>query len=159
MVPTTNLPARSILLEERHPTGQPYLKTSRTSRSSRYVCTCPETNQFSLITPHRACGQVIALGLDILFAKKILKLKNTHFQKSILTQEGFSSNLKVSSTTLQLGKSSWPLQILLVCRLGKGSATPETQTLLAPNHTPYHSRDIRLNTPTLLLSLQLALGP
>ena len=51
-----------------------------------------------------------------------------------------------SSTTLQLDKSSWPSQILLVCRLGKGWTTQETQTLPAPNHTPYGT-----NTPTLLL--------
>ena len=38
--------------------------------------------------------------------------------------------------TLQLDKCSWPLQILLVCRLGKGSTTPETQTSPAPNHPP-----------------------
>ena len=61
---------------------------------------------------------------------------DTHFQKSILSQEGFM----VSSTALQLSKSLWPSQILLVCRLGKGLATPETQTLPAPNHTPYGSR-------------------
>ena len=48
------------------------------------------------------------------------------------------------STTLQLDKFSWPSQILLVCRLGKGWATQETQTLPAPNHTPYGT-----NTPTL----------
>ena len=47
-------------------------------------------------------------------------------QKSIFTQEGFSSNLMVSSTTLQLDKSLWPSQILLVCRSGRGSVTPET---------------------------------
>ena len=33
----------------------------------------------------------------------------THFQKPILTQEGFSSNLMACSTALQLDKSSWPL--------------------------------------------------
>ena len=65
--------------------------------------------------------------------------------------EGFSTNLMA---TLQLGKSSWHSQILLVCCLGKGSATPERQTLLAPNHTPY-GRDIRLNMPTLLLHILL----
>ena len=41
---------------------------------------------------------------------------------------------------VQLDKSSWPLKILLVCRLGKGSVTPEIQTLPATNHTPYGSR-------------------
>ena len=45
-----------------------------------------------------------------------------------------------SSTAFQLGKSSWPSQILLVYRLGKASTTPETQTLSAPNHTPFGSR-------------------
>ena len=45
-----------------------------------------------------------------------------------------------SSTALQLGKSSWPSQILLVYRLGKASTAPETQTLPAPNHTPFCSR-------------------
>ena len=35
------------------------------------------------------------------FARKM----NTHFQKSILTQEGLSSNLKASSTALLLDKS------------------------------------------------------
>ena len=54
---------------------------------------------------------------------------NTHFQRSILTQIGFSSNLMVSGTAEQLDKSSWPSQILIVCRLGKGLTTPETQTL------------------------------
>ena len=44
----------------------------------------------------------------------------------------------VSSTTLQLDKSSWPSSVPFA--LVKGSATPETQTLLAPNHTPHGSR-------------------
>ena len=48
----------------------------------------------------------------------------------------------LSSTTLQLGKSSWPSQILLMCRLGKGSANCQLQT------TPPTVLDIRLNTPT-----------
>ena len=59
---------------------------------------------------------MIALGLDYIFInlvysvckKKFETQKNTHFQKSISTQEGFSSNLMASSTALQLGKSLWP---------------------------------------------------
>ena len=47
-----------------------------------------------------------------------------------------------SSTTLQLGKSSWPSQILLMCRLGKGSANCQLQT------TPPTVLDIWWNTPT-----------
>ena len=47
-----------------------------------------------------------------------------------------------SSTTLQLGKSWWPSQILLMCRLGKGSANCQLQT------TPPTVLDIRFNTPT-----------
>ena len=58
-----------------------------------------------------------------------------------LTQEGFSLNLMASSTTLQLGKSWWPSQILLMCRFGKGSANCQLQT------TPTTVLDIRLNTP------------
>ena len=103
------------------------------------LCNCTEQNSketlehwgisissySSLITPCRACaarGQVIALGL-LYVCKKIFE---THFQKSISTQEGFSSNLMAFSTALQLGKSSWPSQILIVYRLGKASATPES---------------------------------
>ena len=84
---------------------------------------------------------MIALGLDyiayiiIVSAKKIPK--NTHFQKSISTQEGFSSNSMASSTAYELGKSSWPSQILLVCRLGTGSASSETQTLTRSKPHPY----------------------
>ena len=60
-----------------------------------------------------------------------------------------------SSIALQLCKSSWPSQILLVYRLGKASTTPETRTLPAPNHTPFG----RLNTPTSIsYSLALELG-
>ena len=57
-----------------------------------------------------------------------------------------------SSTTLQLGKSSWPSQILLVCRLGKRWTTQETQTLPAPNHTLSGTRYM----PTLLLHCTIA---
>ena len=57
-----------------------------------------------------------------------------------------------SSTALQLDKSSWPLQILLVYRLGIASTTPETQTrntniASSKYHTP-------LNTPTTATPLQ-----
>ena len=61
---------------------------------------------------------MIALGLEY---------KNSHFHKSILTQDGFSSNLMAICTALQLDKYLWPSQILLVYRLGKVSPTPETQ--------------------------------
>ena len=75
--------------------------------------------------------------------------KNTHFEMSILTQIGFSSNLMASGTVQQLDKSSWPSQIPIVCRLGKGSPMPETHT--APNHTPTIADFVPkwLNTPTL----------
>ena len=62
---------------------------------------------------------------------------DTHFRSPF---QGFFSNLMASSTALQLGKSLWPSQILVVYRLGKASTTPETQTLPAPNHTPFGSR-------------------
>ena len=77
--------------------------------------------------------------------------KNTHFEMSILTQIGFSSNLMASGTVQQLDKSSWPSQIPIVCRLGKGSPMPETH--IAPNHTPTIADTVPkwLNTPTLLL--------
>ena len=82
---------------------------------------------------------------------------------SILTQIGFSSNLMASGTVQQLDKSSWPSQIPIVCRLGKGSPMPETH--IAPNHTPTIADTVPkwLNTPTLLLGTWLAslqlLGP
>ena len=69
----------------------------------------------NLITPRHACaarGQVFALGLDMSAKKIFLNSKNTHFKKSVSTQEGFSSNLMASSTALQLGKSSWPSRLL-----------------------------------------------
>ena len=76
--------------------------------------------------------------------------KNTHFEMSILTQIGFSSNLMASGTVQQLDKSSWPSQISIVCPLGKGSPMPETH--IAPNHTPTIADTVPkwLNTPTLL---------
>ena len=82
--------------------------------------------------------------------------KNTHFEMSILTQIGFSSNLMASGTVQQLNKSSWPLQIPIVCRLGKGSPMPETH--IAPNHTPTIADFVPkwLNTPTLLYYWDLA---
>ena len=75
--------------------------------------------------------------------------KNTHFEMSIRTQIGFSSNLMASGTVQQLDKSSWPSQIPIVCHLGKGSPMPETH--IAPNHTPTIADFVPkwLNTPTL----------
>ena len=91
-----------------------------------------------VFTPCAAWGQVIVL--------------------SILTQEGFSLNLMTSSTALQLNKSSWPSQILLVYLfLGKALPTPETQTLPAPSHTPYSSRytvEHAYSTSALVLCLR-----
>ena len=68
-----------------------------------------------IISPRRARaprGQVIALGLP----KKFLNSLSEVYLNT-------GRHLMVSSTTLQLDKSSWPLQILLVCRLGKGLTT------------------------------------
>ena len=108
-------------------------------------------------TPRRACA---AKGLsdcswtglyNYIYRNFFQNSKNTHFQKSISTQEGFSSNSMASSTTYELGKSSWPSQILLVCRLGTGSASSETQTLTRSKPHPYCIA-IRLNSlalPTL----------
>ena len=94
--------------------------------------------------PARACaarGYVIALGLDyIVSAKKFQSSKNTHFQKFISTQEGFSSNSMASSTAYELGKSSWPSQILLVCCLGNVCASDDAD--------PVTRSKPRLNTPT-----------
>ena len=107
---------------------------------------------------------MIALGLDIArFCKKKFKLKNTHFQKSILTQEGFSSNLRASSTTLQLDQFLWPSQILLVCiySLGKGSATPDTRQLqttpprIVYNYVVEHTYSTVCTACTAAYSLQL----
>ena len=67
-----------------------------------------------------------------------------------------------SSTALQLDKSSWSLQILIVYRLGKVSPTPEAQALPAPNHTPYGSRYMVEHTYQHIVassSGDLALGP
>ena len=55
---------------------------------------------------------MIALGLDFIYIMCLQKMfLNSHFQKSISTQEGFSSNLMASSTTLQLGKSANPVSV------------------------------------------------
>ena len=94
----------------------------------------------SLLTPRahaRARGYVIGIYiiycLDFFWNQSFIS-KITHFEMSILTQIGFSSNLMASGTVQQLDKSSWPSQIPIVCRLGKGSPMPETH--VAPNHTP-----------------------
>ena len=115
-----------------------------------------------VITPRahaRARGYVIGRGVHILsglFLEPIFYLQK-YFEMSILTQIGFSSNLMASGTVKQLDKSSWPSQIPIVCRLGKGSPMPETH--IAPNHTPTIADFVPkwLNTPTLLYlaSLQL----
>ena len=44
-----------------------------------------------------------------------------------------------SGTAWQLDKSSWPSQILIVCRLGKGLTTPETQTTHQCSSKPYRA--------------------
>ena len=97
----------------------------------------------------RARGYVIGRGvynyIVIYLQKKIrtffLSFKNTHFQTPISTQEGFSSNLIASCMPWQLQKPSCPVQILLVCRLGTGSASSETQTLTRSKpHCMLHAR-------------------
>ena len=102
----------------------------------------------------RARGYVIGRGVHIyivwtFFWNQSFISKNTHFEMSILTQIGFSSNLMASGTVQQLDKSSWPSQIPIVCCLGKGSPMPETH--IAPNHTPTIADFVPkwLNTPTL----------
>ena len=116
------------------------------------------------VTPRahaRARGYVIGRGVHIyivwtFFWNQSFISKNTHFEMSILTQIGFSSNLMASGTVQQLDKSSWPSQIPIVCRLGKGSPMPETH--IAPNHTPTIADFVPkwLNTPTLLYYWDLA---
>ena len=81
--------------------------------------------------------------------------KNTHFEMSILTQIGFSSNLMASGRVQQLDKSSWPSQIPIVCRLGKGSPMPETH--IAPNHTPTIADFVPKCCTTGIWLMQLAL--
>ena len=109
--------------------------------------------------PARACASkglcdrswcpYIIYCLDFFWNQSFIS-KNTHFEMSILTQIGFSSNLMASGTVQQLDKSSWPSQIPIVYRLGKGSPIPETH--VAPNHTPTIADFVPkwLNTPTLL---------
>ena len=105
---------------------------------------------------------MIALGLDFIvyiwcLKKKIetQKISEVHFNTGRLLLE-----FNASSTSLQLGKSSWPSQILLVYRLGKASTTPETQTLPAPNHTPFGSRYMptSLHSSAAQLASSRALG-
>ena len=74
---------------------------------------------------------MIALGLDYI-------AKNKQTQEGFLTQEGFSSNLMASSIDLQPDlQLDNPVSVSLI---GKVSPTPESQTLPAPNHTPFRSR-------------------
>ena len=108
--------------------------------------------------PARACASkglcdrswcpYIIYCLDFFWNQSFIS-KNAHFEMSILTQIGFSSNLMASGTVQQLDKSSWPSQIPIVCRLGKGSPMPETH--IAPNHTPTIADTVPkwLNTPRL----------
>ena len=86
---------------------------------------------------------VVSINLHF-FGTNILSLK-------ILTFRG-SLNLMASDVAEQLDKSSWPSQILLVCCLGKGLTTPETQTLHQLQTTPPMIADTVpkwLNMPTL----------
>ena len=111
--------------------------TKLTSESSKERC----LGLVFITPPHAYAAKGLSdcswTGLYIVSAKKISKLKNTHFQKSISTQEGFSSNSVASSTAYELGKSSWPSQILIVCCLGTGSASSETQTGTRSKPHPY----------------------
>ena len=121
---------------------------------------CAVASGFSNIYPAHACASKGLCDrswclysihcLDFFWNQSFIS-KNTHFEMSILTQIGFSSNLMASGTVQQLDKSSWPSQIPIVCRLGKGSPMPETH--IAPNHTPTIADTVPkwLNTPTLLL--------
>ena len=131
------------------------------------LCSGPNTHTHTPIITPRTCaskGYVIGRGVHILyivwtfFWNQSFISKNTHFEMSILTQIGFSSNLMASGTVQQLDKSSWPSQIPIVCRLGKGSPTPETH--IAPNHTPTIADFVPkcLNTPTLLALASRAFG-
>ena len=97
-------------------------------------------------------GVQIYINLQFFWNQSFIS-QNTHFQSSVSTQIGFSSNLMASGTAEQLDKSSWPSQIPIVCHLGKGSPTPETH--IAPNHTPTIADTVPkwLNTPTHAASL------
>ena len=127
---------------------------SRYSRIEQYLIWCAIIQHCNIvnipkaiITPRCACAakglsDCSWTGLYSLYIYSVCKIffqnsKNTHFQKSISTQEGFSSNSMASSTAYELGKSSWPSQILLVCRLGTESASSETQTLTRSKPHPY----------------------
>ena len=73
--------------------------------------------------PARACaarGKVISRVVSIknlqFFWNQSFISQNTHFQSSISTQIGFSSNLMASDTAQKLNKSSWPSQNPIVCR-------------------------------------------
>ena len=96
-------------------------------------------------------GRGVHILSGLFFGTNLLSPKILTFEMSILTQIGFSSNLMASGIVQQLDKSSWPSQIPIVCRLGKGSPMPETH--IAPNHTPTIADTVPkwLNTPTLLL--------
>ena len=128
-------------------------------------CVCWYRDSSVCFYPARACASkglcdrswcpYIIYCLDFFWNQSFIS-KNTHFEMSILTQIGFSSNLMASGTVQQLDKSSWSLQIPIVCRLGKGSPMPETH--IAPNHTPTIADFVPkwLNTPTLLYYWDLA---
>ena len=101
--------------------------------------------------------------IDYSVCKKIFKTKKI---LTFTTQEGFSSNSMASSTAYQLGKSLWSSQILLVCRLGTGSALSETQTLTSSSTTlalgligsVCYPTIFRLSTRGSKLRLDLSLG-
>ena len=87
-----------------------------------------------------ALGLVYSLHIAIFIFFEILTFRRLLFE------------LMVSSTALQLDKSPWPLQILLVRRLGKGSGqVHQKHKPCQLQTTPPMVADIRLNTPTLLL--------
>ena len=53
-------------------------------------------------------SRVCPVSINLHFFGTNLLSQNTHFQSSILTQIGFSSNLMASDTAQKLDKSSWP---------------------------------------------------
>ena len=79
-----------------------------------------------------ARGKVIALRLYIYICKK-----KKNFQKSTPTQEGRKACLRLQYTLAAPEVFVTFLQILLVCRLGIGSALSETQTLTRSKPHPY----------------------
>ena len=147
------------MLNTRQETGARGEEQDVTSRATVHRLTPQRKLHHSIggciITPRahaRARGYVrdrpyIIYCLDFFWNQSFIS-KNTHFEMSILTQIGFSSNLMASGIVQQLDKSSWPSQIPIVCRLGKGSPMPETH--IAPNHTPTIADTVPkwLNTPT-----------